>query len=308
MTQHGVGAYNLASIPYLVSEGVLDRLRRGSGRDLDAFLAPHVRGLVTAFRSGVDAETLLVTTASLSTHLEQFHRRRSPSLAKLFGLEASLLLAAGRTLDDANRALARASQAVAIARRAQSPGADLFVAEHEMVAAVALKAAGRVDESINFSRTAAAHLGSYPLAIPLVRQEVLMLQDHAEFERLLERAPEYRGSNSREYYRTIKRSFEFRLNHEEYRAAQDLIPELIWGYAASRRSMGVLDRVSLLKNIGHLLGVRGEFSRALAVLRLAGAVAKSAQLEGQSRQIAILNATFATGERDAQLVSFQLAA
>lgn len=308
MTPRGVDTYDLASIPYLVSEDVLDRLRRGSGRDVDAFLAPHVRALVTAFRSGVHAETLLVTATSLSSHVEQFHRRRSPALAKLFGLEASLLLASGRTLGDAHRAFARASQAVAIARRVHSPGADRFVAEHQMVAAVALKAAGRVDDSIDFSRTAVRRLGSYALAIPLVRQEVLMLQDRAEFERLLAHAPEYRRSNSREYYRTIKRLFEFRLNHSEYRAAQELLPELMWGYAASRGSMGVLDRVSLLKNIGQLLGARGEFTRSLAVLRLAGDAATLARLEGQSRQIAILKTTFAAGDRDAQLVTFELAA
>lgn len=298
---------SLSSLPYLISGDILSRLEAGRGADLDVFLAPHVQFLNRSFRSGSEASAVLVATSSLAARLEHLSRRHSVYLARLFGLEASLLLAAGGTVDDGRRAFRRAQQAVAIAHRFSEPSTQLFIAEHEMIAGVSLKATGDVDTSLEYLRKSATELGSYQLAIPLVRQEVLMLQDRREFDRLLGRAGEYRNSNPREYYRSIKRALEFELNAGRVRQAEQLLPELLWGFYKRRQAMGVLDRVSLLKNVGHLFGARSEFTRALTVLRVAHDIAASAALAGQTRQIDALAAAFSGGVPDGRLVSFQLA-
>lgn len=300
----GMDLLMLASMPYLISAEKLERLRDGTDDELDRFMLPHVRLLEGSFRESGQALLTLAGTSSLLARLDELSNRRSVAMARLKGLEASLLLAAGIGEVDARRAERRAREATDTARRTSASGTAEFVSEYEMVTAVALKAVGEIDASVQHSRTAARDLGTYELAVPLVRQEVLMRQERRSFEQLLDHAPNYSASRPREYYRTLKRAFEFELNQRDVRAAELMVPELLRAFGHCDRR-GVLDRVSLLKNLAQLFGAMGQSRRALLVLDAASTVSHRAGFNGQRRQIDALRLSYAEGGTG-RLESFEL--
>jgi hypothetical protein len=293
----------LASTPYLLSRKVLDALARSTDEDFDAAILPHVALLESVFRRSGQATAVLSGVCSLLSALSEFHGRRSIAIARLYALEALLLLASGNDAIHAHRAGLRAHAATQLARQLDTPDVAEFVAEEEMVTAVAMKATGDIDGCLAHLRAAARQLGPYEIAVPLIRQEALLFQDRNLFDKLLKQASTYRASRRREYYRTLKRTFEFELNSGNIQDAAALLPELLW--SSSRSPMKVLDRLSLLKNLAQMFGAMGQYRRAMVVLDVALAVAAQSGFHGQERQIRTLRASFSQGT-PGRLISFEL--
>jgi hypothetical protein len=297
----------LGTSRYLLSEEVSNRLRLLSADEFDDYLYPQVAFLEDYYRYHGRAAAVLVAVSSLLDVLDEFVERPSLMIARLYGLKATLHLAVGGARRDLELGYTAANLAVEHARTIDNDHMlDTFIYEYEMTAAVSLKAGGAFDDSIHRLRVAAKDASAYEIAIPVARQEVLMFQDRRQFIELLENAPVYRHSRRREYFRTLKRFFEYALNQHDLKSAESVLPELLSAAYRLDKRFGVLEQVSLLKNIGQLLALKGQRTRARLLLASTYAVAHRADLGGQQRQITgLLNAI--GHEEPARLSSYALA-
>jgi len=213
------------------------------------------------------------------------------SVARLAVTEADALLAAATTPRHAERAWELADSACEILSATAQPTDDEFelLSEALLIAGVSLKAIGMFDESIGYMRTEAKrHEFSAIEGVALNRQEAMMQQDLNWHLRLLNDSLAYRSARPREYYRTLKRTTELLLNRGEYRAADEIAPELGRAFLSALPNLTGLARISFVKNIAQILAARGESYRALRLLDLCLRAATASRFDGQARQIRAL--------------------
>lgn len=230
---------------------------------------------------------------------QRFRSRNVFILARALGFEAGLHLAAAGP-GAATEALRAAETAVSLAGAAQDVSEYdrlVFLAENEMVAAVALKALGNIEECIEHCRAAAKLIGEKAIIIPLLRQWALVEQDGQLFDRVVALSESVKGVPSREKYRSLKRSLEFSLNNNDVNGSERLLPQVLHEFREARDNLDHIAHVSLIKNLGQFIGLKGSADRAFRVLTLAGVLAHEADFGGQERQIAGLLADLQEGQK-----------
>jgi hypothetical protein len=124
--------------------------------------------------------------------------------------------------------------------------------------------------------------------IPLLRQEAIMRQQADTFLSLAQTAGTYAAVRPCEYYSTLKRYFEYLLNHRKLALAKQVEPELRRAYRNAVARLPVVSTVSFLKNFGHYFLLQGEQRLGRAVLTNAFMAAAQLGLNGQRRQLVAL--------------------
>lgn len=295
---------------FLISQPAINHLQKLDLQDLEREVARLSCELFEIYRSYGLAKRLLPVVCSLNEGLAPLRGRGSLEVARCLGLEASLHLASASP-GGAQMALVAAQRSVngALAVGDSSSVRDVdrmrLVAEQEMISAVALKASGDLERCVDHCRSATRYLGDPGLAIPLIRQWALIEQDAELFARVVDLTVESKGVSDREEYRSLKRSFEYHLNQGNQRESERLVRPLLSAYQRSQGDLDHIARVSLVKNLGQFLGMRGEGERALRMLAIAGLLARRAGFDGQVRQVAELARDMRDG-RDLDLATFRV--
>jgi len=271
----------------------------------DAKILALVSPLLRRYQREGIARDLLPASKSLATGLQPLVGRGSLALAQVFGFHAALSLSAALP-GAADDALAAAQVAVSEASVGSPPSLERlqFIAEQEMVSAVCLKAKGDAERCVDHCLSAATLLGDTSLAIPLLRQWALIEQDEKLFDQIVEKSSG-RAVSEKESYRSFKRSFEFQLNSRNLAAATKLLRPTLEMYRAAKSELDHIATVSLLKNMGQYLALKGERDRADRILSSAGLLAESAGFNGQLVQIVDLLADIRSGQ-DASLETFRV--
>lgn len=302
----------LSRMPYLIDARFIGNLVAADDERVDQILQAHVKPLEQVYDTEGHAELVLTVVTSLLDQLQPLAARASFQVARLHALYASLLLAVGESPEDAYAALASAHQAVDIARRTEQRRGRLyttFIAEQQLKAAVALKALDEKDESLRQLRKDHRELqrqGSAKAGVRLERQVALIHQEDILFRQLLSEVAAYRSTQKGEYYRTLKRVFEFRLNRRRVREAEAILSALLEAWLAlPSNQKTVIEEVSFEKNLGQYFALTGQTQRAKVMLADALGLASRAGLSGQARQLIALLSALRDG-RAPRLPSFQL--
>ncbi len=281
-------------VPILVPADVQEEWD-GDQRQYELFLAREHVELLRAHRSGVNTSTILLAVESvLAATASIRHASRSFERARLTSFASKLYIERG-TATDVQRSLELAADAINIFERSPvvAPATVDDVSEAALYAVVALKALGEVDESIFLGRSFVedivhSRIGNRFDVMPLIRQEQMMQQTKSSHERMAAEAPEYRNAKTREYYRTLKRLFEWSLNHGRRREAEALLPELRRAYRVILPRSEPIVRVSFMKNMGQYELAWGNRADARRILSAALVVARQFGMKGQERQILAL--------------------
>lgn len=290
---------------FLLPAVTIHKYRQLEPAQFEETILKLVTPLVLRYKRYGIARDLLPASKSLALGLQPLVGRGSLALAQAFGLHAVLSLSAALA-GSADEALAAAQVAVSEA----SVGSPLslerlqFIAEQELVSAVCLKAIGDTERCIDHCLSAATLLGDTSLAIPLLRQWALIEQDAKLFDQVVQKSSG-RAVSEKESYRSFKRSFEFQLNARNLQAATKLLRPTLEMYRVAKPELDHISTVSLLKNMGQYLSLKGERERADRILRSAGVLAERAGFNGQLVQIVDLLDDIRSG-RDASLETFRV--
>lgn len=141
--------------------------------------------------------------------------------------------------------------------------------------------------------------------VPLYRQDMMMQQTTRAHLHLASTAAAYREAKPIEYYRSIKRVFEFLLNRGAVRHADSIYVEYRRAFLAVCNELPPLSHISFLKNIGQYLMAKGEMATAARVMERALAEARARHLNGQVRQIVAMLAA-ARGGNMGHLATFEV--
>lgn len=266
------------------------------GAAIDIYLLPKVRALKESLRLLGNPLATRAAAESLAREIGVIPRaRRSFQYSRLQSLIADMYIDEG--LDAASLAVGlshieTALETVgcaAIASDEVNRARVYYALQH----AVLRKALGQFDDAIAGMRVERQwfvnRLGLSRVDLLLLdRQEVMMHQEIAGFARLAEDAPAYAHLLPLEYYRTLKRIFEFALNRVLIHDARDLFPAFRMAFRRAAPSLPLLHHVSFAKNIGHYRLLTGEVHLALRIWGRARYFARSLRLWGQERQISAL--------------------
>ena len=123
------------------------------------------------------------------------------------------------------------------------------------------------------------------LLISIHRQRVMMEQSKQGYADLLKMAVKIRNIAPLEYYRTIKRVFEFATNNGYLDSVKALMPVLLLTFVDIQNQVPALSKISLLKNLGQANGLLENYPLADKQLKCALDDAVNRGLKGQVVQI-----------------------
>lgn len=176
--------------------------------------------------------------------------------------------------------------------------------------AIALKATGDADSAVG---ALDALLGAkdqpkppIPWVIDSARQRVMIRQSARDHVLLLETAVLYKEARPLEYYRTLKRCYEFFLNHGLKDTARSVEPHLLSAFHRVRHIATPIMSISLTKNVAQRLAIDGDGGGSLRLLEAAATEARANGLQGQIRQIDSLRSAVRAGEIKALLATFRV--
>lgn len=214
---------------------------------------------------------------------------------------AELLIAQGRNLTKASAHI-DAAFAHAAAAESDKKGRARILSKAILLRGIVMKAHGE-DES---ARQVLLETNQLPWwgevdpadSIAVLRQRVMMSQSLAEHVALLKAARGYKSTRPLEYFRTIKRVFEFFINEGFSQSANALEPMVLAAFVASLSGQTPISKVSLLKNLAQASALQGDVDTALDRARVAEFAANRLGLHGQLLQIQ----TIAEGIQDGSVV------
>lgn len=141
---------------------------------------------------------------------------------------------------------------------------------------------------------------------PVYRQKMMMEQTIVSHQKLLARAAVLKYSNPLEYYRTLKRVFEFIVNSGEEAMSRSLMPELQVAFSAIQNQVPKITAISLLKNFGQANALFGNSELAIRQLDIAAREAQRYELKGQVVQINRLLQAVTDGNVVGKLSTFRV--
>lgn len=141
---------------------------------------------------------------------------------------------------------------------------------------------------------------------PVYRQKMMMEQTITSHQKLLARALVLKQSNPLEYYRTLKRVFEFIVNSGEQAMSRLLMPELQIAFSAIQNQVPKITAISLLKNFGQANALLGNSDLAKRQLNIAVCEAQAYGLKGQVVQINRLLQAVTDGNVIGKLSTFRV--
>lgn len=301
-------------VPFIVDRNSLEAMNDAGPRGIDAFLLRHIRELREEYRRQGNPYIIYLAGLSLLNAVSSVPRcNQSFQVSQLHGFLGELLIAAGRDAASLRAAIDHLEIAIEIVSGFGALSPDIVRARifFALLHAVALKALGRFDDSLSLLRQASANLRQKWAATtveltPLQRQLVIMEQRVVGYNALVETAVSFRDTHPVEYYRSLKRVFEFFLNRGRIREASEIVPELKRAYGMIATQAPPLVHISFLKNIGQFLMSTGEVASAVSLFLSAIREAKRLGLHGQYRQLALLLDEARAGGGHGQLVTFRV--
>jgi hypothetical protein len=264
--------------------------------DIDRHLLPVVSTLKRIYQNIGNPSMLYLAGYSFVNPLRGVTgTSQSFQFSQLLAFLAEMLLAEGLDAKSLQLGLQHIDEALDLLARIPIWSEEIMRAQisYALYQGVILKALGRFDESIRVMRKnreslSLIHGATRTDLVMLIRQEVIMNQETKGFAMLADYAGEYRRSHPAEYFGTIKRIFEFALNHGRMHDLDTLYPLFRRAFRATRYKLSPLSHVSFFKNVGHYLAVARDERRGVAVLRSSLTLARSLSLRGQERQIGAL--------------------
>lgn len=279
---------------------------------IDAFVLRHLHELRRHYTLTGNPQTAYLAAIALADAMAPLRSTHdSFQFAQLQAFIAEMLLAEGRSADRLHAAIRRVECATDIMYSVPVVCTDVIRAEVSaaLLHAIARKALGQFDEGVRWLRGTTTYLAKnrsamHPDLVPLFRQEIMMHQHVAGHQKLLDESVHYRALRPLEYYRSLKRVFEFLSNRGQMRAAEQLFPEFKRSFAAVANLAPPISHVSFLKNVGHYVANRRQKQPALEIFARAQATAERLKLAGQARQIAHLAQQVRDGANRGELTTF----
>lgn len=253
---------------------------------LASFLEAESQRLTWAWRGGAPTHDIAAAIESLRFSLGEVLDSGGLYAAAILVIEADCRLSMA-TEGSANTAFDLAERALSLLTGSEVDPTEALESSSEaaLIASVALKAMSLNSECLDYMQYVrrAARMSDLA-AIPLLRQSVMMSQEFDHHIALLDASPAYRIPRPREYYRTIKRVFEFCLREDRRRLADSLLPELLDSFAAALPWLSISAQVSFFKNLAQYLAMRGDSIRARRVLSAVAIASQQYGLRGSMVQ------------------------
>lgn len=280
--------------------------------EIDSFLKERLAVLRNHHRSGVAPRLVSHAGEVILNNVSGVPGFNSSlEAAQLQVFLADVLLSSAltkQTLIHAQSYVLSAKETIARGSRITQKTLNLYV-HGSLIDSVAHKASGNIDAAMNAlessSKFALSEFDANSMdLIPLHRQRVLMLQKKDAFYELALRSRAYRNTNPAEYYATVKRVFEFLLNHHQIDDADRIFKEFRLAYAQAAELLPLIAKVSFIKNLGHYFSLHGLHKRATTLYVNALYVAEKMQFLGQRGQlIALLHES---GNKQGVLPKFEI--
>jgi len=302
-----------ANVPVIIDQRLLEIMDAGGPRKIDAFLFPWVRHLKDEYKRTGNPVIIYQIGSSVSDKIVLLQCcHYSFQFSQLQGLLAEMLLAHGKDASSLRTAVCCLETAIETAQRVGVIN-DKIVRAHVFYAlllGIARKALGHFDESLKGMRNTAKDLVCKSAAtdidlISLRRQEIMMHQTVAGHEQLAEEAIQYAALQPLEYYRSLKRAFEFFLNQGAQQNSEQIYPEFKRAFAAISQKTALISRISFMKNIGQYYMTIGEAKVAADVFDRTLLIASQLNLRGQVRQVKRLMQEIESDNNKGKLVTFR---
>lgn len=142
--------------------------------------------------------------------------------------------------------------------------------------------------------------------VAINRQQVMMTQSFQNHIDLLKTAEKFSNISPLEYYRTIKRVFEYAINRGYKDSTIKLMPRLLLAFSYIQNSVPPIVKISLLKNLGQANAILGDKSLAIKQLNEAIKEANNKELKGQIIQIKRIIEAIKEGNAVGSLVTFKM--
>lgn len=291
----------LWSAPLLISAEVRNRVEHGDVDFTASLYASEISRARALYDGSGDPRAAYLYTAGYSSIGSTFPGGLV-EIAAHEAMLAELLIAQGSGEQVLNLATTHLSNAERHARTAEAPAGvrGRIISKVTLLRAIALKAMGQPDDAFHAlgdyrSSSWWQESVAYADSISLVRQEVMMRGDEESYMRLLRSARSYEKIRPLEYFRTLKRVFEFATNNGLYESTVRLRPKLLSAYGAVAKATTPISKISLLKNLSQADALEGNLVQAMRRLQVSKSKASQLGLAGQLRQIGELEAAYHSG-------------
>jgi tetratricopeptide (TPR) repeat protein len=298
----------------LLGRRALEHLWEGGALAIDAFLLPELHALKTEYRRQGNPHIIYLAASSLAREVRTMRGSvDSFQYSRLQGLLAEMLIAQGSNADTVALAIKHLDIAREVLHRVSTLSDDTlrFHGTCALLVGVAKKALGDFDDAIRELRTCQQYLRERHSAcdvdlIPLRRQEVMMHQDPQEHRILAAESVHYRLTQPYEFFRSVKRVFEFCLNSGRLDEATELYPLFTRAFKSIALNVEPISKISFLKNLGQYHLARDDVSKATLLLNRAFAEATERNLQGQMRQLRLLLGASSMGGTKPTLMTFSV--
>lgn len=300
--------------PVILDRRTLERLEAGGVRALDQFLLREIDILKGEYKRRGNPHIIALAARAVLTAVAPLPQATmSFQAARLHALIGNMLIAQGASAGDLRNALVHLEVALSMLEHIQTFSEELRSAyvSFTLLVGVARKALGEFDESLRIMRGSMVEMlrsgeANQVDLVPLVRQEIIMLQTPSGHRRLASTAIMYRESHPLEYYGSIKRVFEYVMNTGRVHEAKRLYPEWRAAFLRVAHRVEPISQISFLKNLGQYAIELRAFRRADHLLRRALCEAEQRSLRGQVRQIEYLIETAGDRVGTAKLLTYQI--
>ncbi|MGO1048695.1 hypothetical protein [Crossiella sp. CA198] len=302
---------DLSPVPLLVSRQVTERIA-GCAEVAELFFATENRRVREFYRRTGDPALCLRFGESVTGYAAGLPVRGCAGVGVLHLFLAEMALAIGSGAVDVRRAEGHLSRARRQFEACALPSvvAGGLINWHWLMS-VCAKARGDLSgyaELLGQARRdpSIARLAEPVDYIPVIRQQVMLSQDHRLHLQLLAGAADYRTERPLDYFRTVKRVLEFLTNTGHVLAAGELAGEFVRAFAAVRPASTLISRISFLKNLAQLRCLHGDVPAARRLIRLATRAAEDAGLAGQRRQLGALAVAVEQSDVRGALLTFRV--
>lgn len=293
----------------LVDGNILDAFSCGDRRTIQQFFLKEYRNTKAIYLRLGDPNAAATYGLSAMSLLD-YTTIHDISIALLVSYIAELLLARGQ-IDPLLESLLSISEDHA----ARAPCSDRLrmkvLSSIYLFRSIADKALGNTCEAyrllLELDRSNwVRRRGDRGMLLPIHRQRVMMLQSFEQHIDILDDARRIRTEAPLEYYRTLKRVFEYAINHGYERSVKMMMPFVLTAYSDVRRDEPLISKVSMLKNLGQANALLSNVGLARLQLESALLMAKNRGLKGQVAQIDRIMEAVETGSVIGSLLTFRV--